>query len=143
MENRPIAEALLARLQERMRHAQIRGKSDALCLFDVGYLIESLKQTEWGWKPSSSVHALDGYGLIVEAIKLRGRDPEMELAAAIVTCGEGPTWYRSRQQEHVRAALAGATEGSLLARNIALRAEHLHLTGSTLAELRASAPARP
>ena|SRR5437867_4127585 len=40
MENRPIAEALLARLQERMLHAQAEGKRDALCLFDVGYLIE-------------------------------------------------------------------------------------------------------
>jgi hypothetical protein len=99
--------------------------SDALAEFDFGYLVECYKQaqlarsegmTAWGrgeWaNPAAGV---DGYSLVKKAIGLRGQDPEMEFAAALITMNGA----KSEHEEHAQKALAGAKEDSLLATNVA------------------------
>jgi hypothetical protein len=51
---------------------------------------------------------------VKQAIHLRGNDPEMELAAALLTLS-GPD---SEHRDHVQKAMAGAKMDSLLAQNL-------------------------
>lgn len=88
----------------------------ALTYFDTGYLAEVYKQ----WLGDSSRNpatSLDGYALIEEAVRLRGSDPQMEFAAALVTLS-GPT---AEHEAHTRRAITGAKNDPLLARNLASR----------------------
>lgn len=114
-----VAKRLLLTLKSRTDANQ----NDALAQFDYGYLIEcyrhaqlsrSLGMTAWGrgeWvNPAAGV---DGYSSVVKAIELRGQDPAMEFAAALITLDS----HKSDHQEHARKALAGAKEDSLLAKN--------------------------
>ena len=82
-------------------------------LFDFGYLAEAYKQ--WLGDSHNPAAGLDGHALIEEAIQLRGNDPQMELAAALVTLS-GPA---SQHQAHAQNAIAGAKMDPLLARNLA------------------------
>jgi hypothetical protein len=75
---------------------------------------------------------LDGYGWVRKAISLRGADPEMEFAAALITL-KGP---ESAHQDHVRKAMAGAKNDPLLAQNLAT-----NFNRQTIAELLVTAPA--
>jgi hypothetical protein len=88
-------------------------ESRALTYFDTGYLAEAYKQ--WLGDSHNPATELDGYALIGEAIQLRGNDPQMELAAALVTLS-GPA---SEHQAHAQKAIAGAKNDPLLARNLA------------------------
>ena len=86
----------------------------ALTYFDTGYLVEVYKQ--WlGDNPQNPATGLDGYALVKEAIQLRGNDPQMELAAALITLS-GPA---SEHQAHAQRAIGGAKNDPLLARNLA------------------------
>ena len=86
----------------------------ALTYFDTGYLAEVYKQ--WlGDGSQNPATGLDGHALIREAIQLRGSDPQMEFAAALITVG-GP---EADHQEHVQKAAGGAKIDPLLARNLA------------------------
>ncbi len=115
-----IAKELLLKLQMRASD-----QADALSTFDFGYLIECYKQaqlarsegmTVWGRSAWSNPAArVDGYGLVKKAIDMRGQDPEMEFAAALITF-EGP---KADHEEHVQKALAGAKGDPLLAQNVA------------------------
>jgi len=88
----------------------------ALAFFDAGYLAETYQQ--WlGANEPNPAKGVDGYALIKQALSLTGNDPQMELAAALVTLG-GPEKERS---EHAQKALAGAKSDSLLAENLASR----------------------
>jgi hypothetical protein len=88
----------------------------ALSYFDTGYLAEVYKQ--WlGDSSGNPATSLDGYAFIEEAIQLRGGDPQMEFAAALVTLA-GPT---AEHEAHTRRAIAGAKTDPLLARNLASR----------------------
>jgi hypothetical protein len=110
-----VAKELITRLQARADHSDA-GHAGALALFDLGYLAEAYKQ----WiRPveSNPAAGVDGYALIKHAISLRGQDPEMEFAAALVTL-EG---NESDHQEHTRRAIAGAKDDSLLAQNLAAK----------------------
>jgi hypothetical protein len=62
--------------------------------------------------PSAGV---DGYALVNKAITLRGADPEMEFAAALITLS-GP---QEEHRQHAQKAIAGAKGDSLLAQNLA------------------------
>jgi hypothetical protein len=57
---------------------------------------------------------IDGYVWVKKAISLRGEDPEMEFAAALITLS-GP---ESAHREHLRKAIAGAKNDPLLAQNL-------------------------
>ena len=72
---------------------------------------------------------LHGHALIEEAIQLRGNDPQMELAAALVTLSGPP----SEHQAHAQKAIAGAKMDPLLARNLARH--FIGDQGPTIAEM--------
>jgi hypothetical protein len=88
----------------------------ALTYFDTGYLAEVYKQ--WlGDGSQNPATGLDGHALIREAIQLRGSDPQMEFAAALITLS-GPT---AEHKAHTDRAIAGAKNDPLLARNLTSR----------------------
>jgi hypothetical protein len=118
------AKELLARLHARATAAESSGHPDALAWFDVGYLAETYKQ----WIGKNMPHmtdgmrmdlnpgaGVDGYALVKKAIELRGSDPQMEFAAALITLS-GP---QAEHHEHAQKAIAGAKSDSLLAQNLA------------------------
>jgi hypothetical protein len=108
----PDAVDVLLRKLEARSAADDKGNRNALALFDYGYLIETVKQV------SAIKHlnppAADGYRLIRDALRMRGNDPGMEFAAALVA-----TWpKRPEREEHLRKATAGADGNRLLATNL-------------------------
>lgn len=108
------AKELITRLQARADNSAAAGRPAALALFDLGYLAESFNQWMGVGEPNPAA-GVDGYALIKSAISLRGQDPEMEFAAALITL-KGP---ESDHAQHVRKAMAGAKNDPLLARNLA------------------------
>ena len=105
----PVAKELLFRLEARSRE----NPKDALEAFDFGYLVECYRQASWLRQHTDWLKA-DGYAWVVKAIALRGSDPQMEFAAALMTA-EGP---RSEHDHHLQNALAGAKADAMLARNL-------------------------
>jgi hypothetical protein len=120
-----VAKELLFRLEVRTRE----NPKDALAAFDFGYLVECYRQASWlhqhtDWLKASGdttsanlVMKVDGYESVRKAIALRGSDPQMEFAAALMTT-EGA---RSEHDRHLQNAMAGAKADALLARNLASR----------------------
>ena len=117
------AKELLARLHARATSAESSGHADALAWFDVGYLTETYKQwigQSWmrvskdGHNPATGV---DGYALVKKAIGLRGSDPQMEFAAALLTLS-GP---QEEHHQHALNTIGGAKTDPLLAQNLATR----------------------
>lgn len=106
-EDRAIAMDLLGKLQERARTAT--GPERALALFDAGYFSATLRETRL-------IDHAEGYDLLVQADQLRGGDPEIQFALALAS-QRRPT--EPKANEHLRLAKLGATEGSLLAKNLA------------------------
>ena len=148
MDDEAAALRLLGAVQARAKQPGGGGAgSDALAQFDAGYLIETYKNTSWGWKDGSSVDGLDGYGMIASALAKRGADPEMEFAAAMAsfqdrTRHDDPKLRKEAEQRrmmHWNAAVARAPEGSLLAQNLVAHAGMFGQEGKTLTQLRASA----
>jgi hypothetical protein len=131
-----VAKELITRLQARAATSDASGRSEpfaqALAYFDVGYLAEAYKQWMGRGEPNPAA-GLDGYGWVQKAISLRGSDPEMEFAAALITLA-GP---ENAHQDHVRKAMAGAKSDPLLARNLAS-----NFNRQTISGLLATAPAR-
>ncbi len=118
------AKELLARLYARATSAESSGHTDALAWFDAGYLAETYKQ----WIGQNLPHmtddmrldpnpaaGVDGYALVKKAIGLRGPDPQMEFAAALITLSDPQEEHR----QHALKAIAGAKTDSLLAQNLA------------------------
>jgi hypothetical protein len=108
-----VAKELLTRLQARAADSKAAGHRDALASFDFGYLVETYK--EWvGQNQPNPARGVDGYGWVKKAISLRGSDPEMEFAAALITLS-GP---EKDHRKHLQKAMAGAKSDPLLARNL-------------------------
>ncbi len=108
-EDRRLAFHLLSRLMARALISETHGKPDGLAWFDVGYLMERFEQT-------NLMEDVPGYELVMKAMRLRGEDPDMELACASIT-----KWpLRDEHREHLRKATAEAKNGSLPAANFAL-----------------------
>ncbi len=124
----PIAaKQLLLKLIARA-DSSANSPSAALASFDLGYLAEAYKQ--WlGDDPSNPAQGFDGYVLVKNAIRLRGNDPQMEFAAALITLN-GPA---ADQQEHAQKAIAGSKTDPLLARNLA--AHFWNTPSQTLGEM--------
>lgn len=129
MKDPQIGDQLFSRLSARVQDVHLKGNSEALALFDAGYLAESLKQAHSFSSDQKSVRTIDGYSSVLKAIALRGNDPEMEFAAALISIEP----RRSDHAEHLQKAVAGASENSLLARNLV---GHFVGQGKTFAELR-------
>jgi hypothetical protein len=119
-----VAKELLARLHARATAAESSGHPDALAWFDAGYLAETYKQ----WIGKNMPHMtdgmrmdpnpaanVDGYTMVKKAIAIRGSDPQMEFAAALITLS-GP---QEEHREHAQKAMVGAKNDSLLAQNLA------------------------
>lgn len=120
------AKELLARLHARSTSAESAGHPDALALFDAGYLVETYKQwigqnlphmTDGMRMDANPASGVDGYALVKKAIALRGDDPQMEFAAALITLS-GP---QEAHRRHSQKAIAGAKTDALLAQNLAAR----------------------
>lgn len=108
-----VAKELLTRLHARAANSDA-SQLGALAWFDVGYLAETYKQWMRKGEPNPA-SGLDGYGWVKKAISLRGRDPEMEFAAALITL----TSPERDHKDHVQKAMAGAKTDPLLAQNLA------------------------
>jgi len=122
-----VAKELLLRLEAKTRE----NPKDALAAFDFGYLAEAYKQANWlqqhtDWLKTSGgekpMHAnvaagVNGYEWVQEAITLRGSDPQMEFAAALMTTDGA----RSEHDRHLQNAMAGAKADAMLARNLSSR----------------------
>jgi hypothetical protein len=111
----------------------------ALYYFDIGYLAESYKQ--WLGPDSNPARGIDGYALVKQALQLRGDDPQMEFAAALITLTGPP----SAHDEHVQKAKSGAKNDSLLARNLAIHfmGKQGQTTAEVLAKPAASRESKP
>lgn len=115
------AKELLTRLQARVSSAESSGHPDALVWFDAGYLVETYKQ--WIGKTGirlsndeqNPAAGVDGYALVKRALALRGSDPQMEFAAALISLS-GP---QEEHRQHALKAVAGAKTDPLLAQNLA------------------------
>jgi hypothetical protein len=126
-----VAKELLTRLHARAANSDVTGHTEALAWFDVGYLAETYKQWIGKGEPNPA-SGLDGYTWVKKAISLRGQDPELEFAAALITL-TGP---ESDHRDHVQKAMAGAKNDPLLAQNLASNFNRL-----TISELLTNAPA--
>lgn len=105
-EDRAVAQALFDRLEARVKGAT--GSERALALFDAGFFVETLRHARLDL-------GIDGYERLTRAIAARGRDAEMEFALALAS-----SWPKRKEHaEHLARARAGASEGSLLAANLA------------------------
>jgi hypothetical protein len=120
------AKELLTRLTAGTKSVGSDGPP-ALYYFDVGYLAAAYKQ--WLEASQNPARGIDGYALVKQAIQLRGNDPEMEFAAALLTLS-GPL---SEHRGHIQKAMAGAKTDPLLAQN--LSSHFLGERGETIAEL--------
>lgn len=109
--DRRVAAELLAAVLGRALAAEERGSRDAIAWFDAGHLIESYRQASHIGSGGMLSAAIDGYKFVQKALELAGSSPEMEYAASLMTEG-------AVSASHRRRAEAGATAGSLLARNL-------------------------
>ncbi len=113
-QDKKVAAALLKAVLDRAK-ALPQDSRDSMTWFDAGYLVESYRQNEHtaGFNMLASLSGNpDGYANVRKAIQLAGQNAEMEFAASLMQQG-------AVAAEHRRRAIAGAPEGSLLARNIA------------------------
>jgi len=112
-----VAKQLLLILMARSNAAANTPKA-ALASFDLGYLAATFQQYAWISKSGNNpAQNFDGYTLIKKAIQVRGNDPQMEFAAALVTPNAPP----SEQHQYAQKAFAGSKSDPLLARNLAAR----------------------
>jgi hypothetical protein len=126
-----VAKELLTRLHARAANSDAAGPSEALAWFDVGYLAETYKQWIGKGEPNPA-SGLDGYAWVEKALSLRGQDPEMEFAAALITL----TGSESDRRDHMQKAMAGAKNDPLLAQNLTS-----NFGRQTISELLSDAPA--
>lgn len=125
-----VAKRLFLTINDRMRTAAqtAGGNTDALALFDAGYLTETFREIgrlgrynfREGNMDAAAAEALvkgvDGYALVQKSLALRQGDASIELASAIIASSTPER--RSDYAGHAQKARAGATEDALLARNL-------------------------
>jgi hypothetical protein len=114
-----VADQLLTRLVDRTRKSENGTRADAFAWFDAGYFVETFRQAaplERDKHPglASMVAKVDGYAMVQKSLTLRGSDPAMEFAAAIITLNHN----RADQPAHAAKAREGAKQDALLAQNI-------------------------
>lgn len=127
-----VANRLFDALRARAGRPEDPG-SNPLALFDLGYAVETMRQAKHGLARFAFDPPEDGYALVRAALSRRGKDAQMEYAAALITTT--PT-MRAVCDRHLRAALAGAPAGSPLAKTID---GHRPMWGERLVTVRASA----
>jgi hypothetical protein len=118
-----VAKELLTRLHARALNSDA-GNLGALAWFDAGYLAAAYNQWLGDGEPNPA-KGLDGYGWVNKAISMRGSDPEMEFAAALITGSE------RERNDHIEKAVVGAKADPLLAQNLASRFNRQTITDVT------------
>lgn len=102
---------MIARTDELTKNAA----TASLASFDLGYLTATLAQLHWIYKDfANPAQSLDAKAFVDKAIQLRGNDPQMEFAAALITL-DGPA---GEHNAHAQKALLGTKSDALLARNL-------------------------
>lgn len=126
---------LLARLMDRVQQSTRAGKPDALALFDAGYLAASYRNARV-YAAGNPENEIDGYGMVLKALSMRGNDAEMEFAAslAVYTNNLARNDQHEAHRRHLQKAMAGAKDGSLLAQTLV---HHYGQRGQSIADLRA------
>lgn len=125
--NPRAAKELFVKLVARANDADSAGHAGGLARFDAGYLAEAYGQLLV--KDQNPAAGLDGYAWVKQALSIRGNDPQMEFAAALITLS-GPA---AEHRAYVEKALAGAKTDPLLARNLSSR--FIGPQSQTIAEL--------
>jgi hypothetical protein len=112
----PVAlKQLLLKMKARADAPTKNAGAASLASFDLGYFAAVLAQVHWIYKDfANPAQALDAKALVDKAIQLRGNDPQMQFAAALITL-DGPV---DEHNAHAREALLGAKSDALLARNL-------------------------
>jgi hypothetical protein len=107
----------------------------ALASFDAGYFAETLNQVSRIHKGTTNpAQGFDGFSLVKKAIQLRGDDPQMAFAAALITL-DGPA---AEHQDYAQKTIAGAKSDPLLARN--LSTHFMSPQSETMAEMISRTP---
>lgn len=118
MRDPKIANELLKTFMDRALHTTTNDRA----WFDAGYLIETYKQavvirelrdpSQAGWAEVDETLKVDGYNFVKKAMAMTAPNPEMEFAASLMTRQPISAAHRAK-------AIAGATKGSVLAKNLA------------------------
>src|SRR5262249_27785780 len=111
-----------SRLMARALTSEAKGESNGISLFDAGYFVESMKQMSLITK-ASLFAGVDGSDWVKRSVP----GLEEKLVAEYALGLMGSEW----PNEHIRRAVLGAQEGSLLAENVIK-----FFGGQTLAQIR-------
>jgi hypothetical protein len=98
-----------SRLMARALTSETKGESNSIALFDAGYFVESMKQMSLISK-ASLFAGVDGSDWVKRSVP----GLEDKLAAEYALGLMNSEW----PNEHIRRAIIGAQEGSLLAENL-------------------------
>jgi hypothetical protein len=112
------------RLMARALASEVKGQNNSLALFDAGYFVESMKQMAHISK-SDLFAGIDGYDWAKRS--LPGLQDKLAAEYALGLMQAEKSW----PNEHIRRAVAGAQEGSLLAQNL-----RKHFQNQGLAEVK-------
>lgn len=115
---------LASRLLARALTSETRGENNSLALFDAGYFVESMKQMALITK-APMFAGIDGYDWAKRS--LPGLQDKLAAEYALGLMSSVGSW----PNEHIRRAVMGAQEGSLLAENLMK-----HLPNQSLAEVK-------
>ncbi len=99
------------RLMARALTSEVKGEINAIALFDAGYFVESMKQMS-SISKSSVFSGVDGYDWVKRSLPALQDKLAAEYALGLIQ--SETAW----PNEHLRRAVAGAQEGSLLAQNL-------------------------
>jgi hypothetical protein len=102
---------LAGHLIARALASEVKGQNDSLALFDAGYFVESMKQMSHITRVST-LASVDGYDWVKRS--LPGLPDKLAAEYALGLIKGDSTW----PNEHMRRAIAGAREGTLLAQNL-------------------------
>ncbi len=115
---------LANRLMARALTSETRGENNSLALFDAGYFVESMKQMSLITK-TTLFAGIDGYDWAKRS--LPGLQDKLAGEYALGLMNNGEPWPNG----HIRRAVSGAQEGSLLAENLMK-----HFPNQSLAEVK-------
>jgi hypothetical protein len=122
--DRALAERLVAALTARVHTADKAGRTDALSLFDAGYVLEAMTEIEMlghhmgsdlasrGRKLAGMTRPDEGRALVLKSAALRGDDAGIAFALALIE-------RTPDKQPHLLKARAAAKQDRLLATNMA------------------------
>ncbi|HEY3245376.1 MAG TPA: hypothetical protein VGM03_18700, partial [Phycisphaerae bacterium] len=98
-ENRAAALELFSALQARVLDAEAGGEPDGLAWFDAGYLAQTYAQL--GIETNGKGQGPVGYDWAEKGLALRGNDPGMEFALALMTFnGHGKNNLAAERPDH-------------------------------------------